>query len=241
MSGLGQVIKLDGQPRELPAGYGVLLEAGETAQLRSDAGLTAIRLEGDFEPASFAVTQDIVVCDYDPEWPAWFEQLEERLWPAVASVAKRIDHVGSTSVPGLAAKPIIDMDVVVGSPADVAVAIRCLQGIGYRWRGDLGVIGREAFQPPPDGVTPRHHLYLVVEDNKAHLDHWLLRDLLRADPEARQRYASLKRRNQDLAQGDIDYYVAAKATLVAELLARARAERDLPPAEYWNPDIPPRP
>jgi GrpB-like predicted nucleotidyltransferase (UPF0157 family) len=79
---------------------------------------------------------------------------------------------------------------------------------------------------------------VVVEDNKAHLDHWLLRDLLRADADARQRYATLKRRNQELAAGDMDFYVAAKAGLVAELLTRARAERGLPPAPNWQPDLP---
>jgi GrpB-like predicted nucleotidyltransferase (UPF0157 family) len=207
--------------------------AGET-------GLTAIRIEGDFEPAAMAVTQEIIVCDYDPEWPHWFEQLRARLWPTVAPVALRIDHIGSTSVPGLAAKPIIDMDVVVASPAEVDLAIARLEGVGYRWRGDLGITGREAFRPPPDAADPPHHLYVVVENNKAHLDHWLLRDLLRADAEASDRYAALKRRNRELAGGDIDYYVAAKADLVAELLTRARAERGLPAATYWQPQLPPR-
>ena len=69
---------------------------------------------------------------------------------------------------------------------------------------------------------------MVVENNKAHLDHWLLRDLLREDPSARQSYAALKRRNRDLADGDMDFYVAAKAALVAELLTRARTERLAP-------------
>jgi GrpB-like predicted nucleotidyltransferase (UPF0157 family) len=239
-AGSGWLDMPDGQRRELRTGYGVLLDPGETGQLASDAGLTAINIEGDFQPAATVVTQEIVVSDYDPEWLAWFEELKDRLWPAVASVAMRIDHVGSTSVPGLAAKPIIDMDIVVRGPEEVDVVVERLRAIGYTWLGDLGVEGREAFQPPPEGFTPRHHLYVVVENNKAHLDHWLLRDLLRSDPEARARYASLKRRNQDLAQGDMDFYVAAKATLVAELLTRARAEGGLPPATYWAPELPSR-
>ena len=76
-----------------------------------------------------------------------------------------------------------------------------------------------------------------MEDNKAHLDHWLLRDLLREDEDARERYADLKRRNVELADSDMDIYTAAKAALVAELLTRARAERGLPSATYWEPDI----
>jgi GrpB-like predicted nucleotidyltransferase (UPF0157 family) len=194
------------------------------------SGLTARRSEGDFEPAATAVTQEIAVCDYDPDWPRWFVTLRARLWPAVEPVAIRIDHVGSTSVPGLAAKPIIDMDIVVALADAVELAIERLEGIGYRWLGDLGIPGREAFRPPPGAADPPHHLYVVVDDNQAHRDHWLLRDLLRGDAEARQRYAALKRRNAELARGDMDYYVEAKADLVTELLARARAERGLPPA-----------
>jgi GrpB-like predicted nucleotidyltransferase (UPF0157 family) len=186
---------------------------------------------------ALGVTRPIVVSDYDAQWPAWFERVHERVWPAVEDVALRIDHVGSTSVPGLAAKPIIDMDVVVASDHAVQPVIDCLAAIGYRWLGDLGVVGRPAFGPPGDSDLPPHNLYLVVENNKAHLDHWLLRDLLRDDAEARQRYAALKRENARRAQGDLDVYVAAKARLVAELLTRARRDRGLPPESYWDPEI----
>lgn len=65
----------------------------------------------------------------------------------------------------------------------------------------------------------------------------LLRDVLRTDEDARRRYAELKRRNQQLAGGDMDVYVARKAALVAELLTKARAERGLPAETYWNPDV----
>jgi GrpB-like predicted nucleotidyltransferase (UPF0157 family) len=156
----------------------------------------------------------------------------------IQDVALRIDHVGSTSVPGLAAKSIIDMDIVVASENEVHPVIERLARAGYQWRGDLGVAGREAFGLETDEGLPPHHLYLVVENSRAHLDHWLLRDLLWADGEARERYAALKRQNVKLAAGDIDVYVAAKAALVAELLARARVERGLPSVEYWKPDRP---
>ena len=148
----------------------------------------------------------------------------------------RIDHVGSTAVPGLAAKPIIDLDVVVRSEDSVRTVIGQLESIGYRWRGDLGVAGREAFAPPPGSGLPPHHLYVVVEDNRAHQDHWLLRDLLRADPASREGYAALKRANAQSTHRDMDVYVAAKAGFVADLLTRARVERGLPPVEYWRGD-----
>jgi GrpB-like predicted nucleotidyltransferase (UPF0157 family) len=181
------------------------------------------------------VTAAIVVADYDPAWPDWFAALHARIWPAVSGLAVRIDHVGSTAVPGLAAKPIIDLDVVVATDDLFSPVIERLSELGYRWLGDLAVPGREAFAAPPGPGLPRHNLYLVAEGSKAHLDHWLLRDLLRADAGARARYAALKRRSAELAGGDIDFYVAAKADLVAELLTRARAERGLPAARYWEP------
>ena len=225
----------DGVGRTIEPGYGALWAAGEDHEAHSPSGATAVCIEGHLDVWALAVTGDIEVIDYDPQWPQWFEALCEKVWPAVSDVAVRIDHVGSTAVPGLAAKPIIDMDIVVAERGDVRAVIERLAGIGYRWRGDLGVEGRESFKPPADTSLPRHHLYVVVENNRAHLDHWLLRDLLRHDETARDRYAALKRRNAEEANNDIDVYVAAKAELVADLLTRARAERGLPPVAYWQP------
>ena len=168
--------------------------------------------------------------DYDPRWPAWYESVRTHVWPAVEDVALRIDHVGSTSVPGLAAKPIIDLDVVVASETEVRPAIERIKSVGYRWLGDLAVEGRQAFMPLEPGTLPHHHLYLVVENNEAHLDHWLLRDLLRSDEQERQRYGDVKREAALAAERDIDAYGEAKSALIAELLGRARAEIGLPPA-----------
>jgi GrpB-like predicted nucleotidyltransferase (UPF0157 family) len=229
VAGSGWVSGGNGRKREMRPGYAALWDEGEEHESGSDSGLTAVCIEGEFEVLPLGISGDapIVVADYDPSWPAWFEQIRARIWPAVSDVALRIDHVGSTSVPGLAAKPIIDADVVVASDEHVRPAIERLGRVGYRWRGDLGVVGREAFKAPTDSGLPAHHLYVVVENNKAHLDHWLLRDLLREDAEARRRYAELKRRNAEAAAGDMQMYVEAKAELVTELLGRAHAERGL--------------
>ena len=235
VSGSGWVSGAEGRRRPLRTGYAALWSEGEEHEAGTDSGLAAVCIEGEFETIAWPVPEEILVVDYDPAWPAWFERIRARVWPAVAEVAVRIDHVGSTAVPGLAAKPIIDLDVVVPSEDHVRPAIARLREIGYSWRGDLDIEGREAFVNPPGSDLPEHHLYLVVENNKAHLDHWLLRDLLREDAGARTRYAELKRRNVELADGDIAVYVAAKAELVAELLTRAREERGLPPATYWDP------
>lgn len=224
VAGEGWVASGDATRRSIGPGYGAVWDQGEEQEAGSDHGLTALCLEGSFETWAFVVTKEIVVVDYDPEWAAWFERIRAFIWPAVAGLAIRIEHVGSTSVPGLAAKPIIDMDVVVGSEEQVRAVTERLEMIGYRWRGDLGVAGRQAFASVEGRGLPAHHLYLVVLNSPAHLDHWLLRDLLREDAQARGRYAALKRRNAEIADGDIDVYVAAKAGLVSELLERARRE-----------------
>jgi GrpB-like predicted nucleotidyltransferase (UPF0157 family) len=235
VAGTGWVSGQDGKRRALRAGYGALWEEGEDHEAGTDEGLTAVCIEGVFEVWATRVTREIVVSDYNPQWPSWFEAVRAVVWPPVGNIALRIDHVGSTSVPGLAAKPIIDTDIVVSSEEHVQPVIERLASIGYRWRGNLGVAGREAFAHPEADDLPSHQLYLVVENNKAHLDHWLLRDLLRNDSTARARYAALKRANAEMADGDVDVYVAAKAAFVAELLTRARAERGFPPALYWDP------
>jgi GrpB-like predicted nucleotidyltransferase (UPF0157 family) len=237
VAGGGWVSGDDGKRRPIACGYGALWDVGELHEVTTETGLTAICIEGDFETLAMAVTQVIEVVEPDPDWPTWFERVSAHVWPVVADLALRIEHVGSTSVPALAAKPIIDMDVVVPEEERVAAVIDRLASIGYQWRGDLGVEGRQAFRPPSEPVLPRHHLYLVVENNKAHVDHWLFRETLGGDPEVRERYERLKRHNQELAGGDMDVYVAAKAAFVADVLRRARDERGLPAAQYWEPDI----
>ena len=77
------------------------------------------------------VTGPILIADYDSEWPVLFARLRSWIEPALEGIASRIEHVGSTAVPGLAAKPIIDLDVVVPSVTDVPVAIERLASLGY--------------------------------------------------------------------------------------------------------------
>ena len=101
-----------------------------------------------------------VVVDYDPAWPATFARLRERVVEALGPLALAVEHVGSTAVPGLAAKPIVDLDVVIAHRSDLPEVVRRLRPLGYRHEGDLGVTGREAFTTP--GGLPAHHLYVCA-------------------------------------------------------------------------------
>lgn len=169
------------------------------------------------------VPRSAVVVAYDEDWPRRFEVLRAHVEAALAGVAAVVEHVGSTAVPGLAAKPVIDVDVVVAGPADARAAVEALVGAGWRHQGDLGVPGREAFTVRPG--LPEHHLYVVVRDSAAHRDHVDLRDHLRSHPADAERYAAEKLRLAPLLCSDRDAYVQGKAWLVRELLASARADR----------------
>src|ERR1700677_1324327 len=121
----------------------------------------------------------VLIQDYDPAWPEAFSKLAARVKAALNSLAVTVEHIGSTAVPGLAAKPIIDLDVVLASAADLPEAIRLLATIGYVHEGDLGIPGREAFRSPPG--EPRHHLYLLATGAAELRRHLAFRDALRAD------------------------------------------------------------
>ncbi|MDQ8024244.1 MAG: GrpB family protein [Moraxellaceae bacterium] len=161
----------------------------------------------------------IVVVDYDPQWPLCFAQLRDRIWPVLSDIASTIEHVGSTAVPGLAAKPVIDMDIVLPGPAQIQQAIERLARLGYEHRGNQGIEGREAFRQPA-GLPP-HHLYACVADSLALANHLAVRDALRADPVLAARYGSLKKRLAGECAGDIDTYVAGKTGLLLDILQQA--------------------
>ena len=104
------------------------------------------------------MTDPVIIEDYDPRWPRIFEILRSRIAAVLNELAIAIEHVGSTAVPGLAAKPIIDIDVLIRSSTDLPAVIRKLAGLGYEHRGHLGVSAREAFRAKPE--VAQHHLYV---------------------------------------------------------------------------------
>jgi GrpB-like predicted nucleotidyltransferase (UPF0157 family) len=158
---------------------------------------------------------DKMVVAYDPAWPGLFETLKTSIWGAVADIAISVEHVGSTSVPGLAAKPIIDMDVVVPD-AELAEGIRRLAALGYEHRGDLGIVRREAFRPPAGSVP--HNLYLCSSNSPALANHLALRNYLRDNPEAARAYGEVKMRLALAHAGDLEAYVEGKTEFITSIL-----------------------
>lgn len=175
---------------------------------------------------------DIIVVDYDPEWPRIFERLRARLLPALGDVALAIEHVGSTAVPGLAAKPVVDVDVVVRD-GDVRAGIERLESLGYVHRGDRGVPQREAFWPPPG--SPRHHLYLCPASSAALANHLAIRDHLRRHAADARAYGELKKRLAGTFAHDREGYVEAKTDFLISILRRCgAAEQTLREIESLN-------
>jgi len=161
------------------------------------------------------------VVPYQESWPADFLLVANAVRPFLAHLPHVLEHVGSTSVPGLAAKPIIDLDVVIPTADGVEAAIDALADAGFEHEGDLGVPGREAFSVLPG--LPHHHLYLVVANNEAHSNHVLLRDYLRANPAQAKRYGALKHELSGLLDEQRELYGQRKGPIIAEMLAAARA------------------
>jgi GrpB-like predicted nucleotidyltransferase (UPF0157 family) len=161
----------------------------------------------------------IIVVDYDPTWPETFERLRMCIWPSVCNLATSIEHVGSTSVNGLAAKPVIDMSIVVPTASEMGPLIDRLATLGYRHRGDLGVPGREAFARPPG--TADHHLYACVDGNQGLRNHLAVRNYLRCHPSFAETYGTLKKQLAARFADDIDGYVDGKSEFILEILARA--------------------
>jgi GrpB-like predicted nucleotidyltransferase (UPF0157 family) len=166
----------------------------------------------------------VVVVDYDSAWPGVFEEIRARVWPAVSDLANRVEHVGSTAVPGLAAKPVIDIDVVA-PPHVIRDTIARLEALGYEHEGDLGVPAREAFRAPPD--FPRHHLYLCPEGSVALANHIALREHLRSSPSDARAYGDLKKRLAREFTDDRDGYGRGKTQFILRVLLESGLGRDL--------------
>ena len=158
----------------------------------------------------------ILIEDNDPSWPHAFSKLAAGIKAALGGLIVTVEHIGSTAVPGLAAKPVIDLDVVLSSPVDLPEAIRRLSSAGYVHEGDLGVPGREAFRSPP-GET-RHHLYVLTAGANELRRHLAFRDALRADTGLRDEYGTLKRSLAVQYQDDRNSYTQAKSTFIESII-----------------------
>ena len=160
--------------------------------------------------------RNIIVKPYDKTWEQNFAQIESELQTALGKTALRIEHVGSTSVKGLSAKPIIDIDVVVKDD-EVSTAIEKLATIGYIHKGNLGIPGREAFYYEGKTNLKEHHLYVCPESSPELKRHLAFRDYLRTHPQAVQEYSHIKEEAARLYPHDIDAYINHKSPVIEKI------------------------
>ncbi len=165
------------------------------------------------------VTKRVVVLPYDEAWKQSFLAIKAELEPALAGLALRIEHVGSTAVPGLSAKPIIDVDAVIRDESVLDAAISALRGIGFFHEGNLGVAGREAFAYVGKEHLQKHHLYVCPRASAELRRHLAFRDYLRAHPEAVREYSRIKEEGAALYPLDIGKYIEYKSPFIEKVYA----------------------
>jgi len=171
-----------------------------------------------------------LVQPYNPDWLQWFEQVKEFVVAALEGIPHTIEHVGSTAVPGMTAKPIIDLIIVTEPGAFGAIKER-LQSLAYIDRGDLGITGREAFgltDAEAKSRLPAHHVY-VCEQGAAELRKEVaFRDFLRRQPEWLAMLSALKRSLCEQHANDRQAYMDGKADLVLRITKLALGESEEP-------------
>jgi GrpB-like predicted nucleotidyltransferase (UPF0157 family) len=162
------------------------------------------------------MAEPVIIVDYDPNWVITFRKLRSQIEESVEGLPVKIEHVGSTAILGAAAKPIIDIDLVLPSADTIPRAIQSLERAGYHHLGDLGISGREAFES--SAFPPAHHLYLVVLGNSEHMRHLRFRDYLRSHPEKTEQYSTLKKSLAKKFRNDREAYTNAKSDFVEAVL-----------------------
>ncbi|NNM98090.1 MAG: GrpB family protein [Candidatus Dormibacteraeota bacterium] len=175
-----------------------------------DSQLDAV-LVGGREPVK------VRIADYDPDWPGRFSVERQRVSAALGALALRVEHIGSTAVPELASKPIIDILVEVDRPEDVSLYQGPLESAGYHLR--VREPGHLMFRTPERDV----HLHLWKVGGAEAGDYLALRDWLRTHREDRSLYERTKLALAERDWPDMNYYAEAKGQVIAEIMARARS------------------
>jgi GrpB-like predicted nucleotidyltransferase (UPF0157 family) len=171
----------------------------------------------------------VVLVDYDPQWALEFVALAEVLGRYLEQLPVQLEHVGSTSVPSLIAKPILDIDIVLPGENLLPVVTARLESAGYIPEGDLGVPGRYSFKrsgvdvprTPTRALWPRHHLYAGAVDVPGISHHLIFRDALRRDRQLAAQYGELKQMLAARYPEDVDAYCEAKTEFIRNAVSGA--------------------
>lgn len=166
-------------------------------------------------------SEKIVLVDHQPQWLIDAATECRRIAQACGSVVLRVEHIGSTSVPGLAAKPILDLMPLVKRFEDGFTCVEAMRRLGYWYAGEFGIAGRNLFVK---GSPRTHHVHMLVEGSKEAVRHMAVRDVLRARPDLAARYETLKTELATRFGDDRDGYAKAKGEFMRELFDVAGVE-----------------
>ena len=162
-------------------------------------------------------TRNVIVVPYDKAWKSAFEEIKREIESVIGDLIVGVEHVGSTSVEGLSAKPIIDIDVVIKDYSVFAAVVQKLETIGYIHEGNLGIKDREAFKYQNKPHLQKHHLYVCPQYSEELHRHVTFRDYLKNNREAVQKYSQVKETAAILFPDDIEKYIDYKTPCIEEL------------------------
>ena len=161
-------------------------------------------------------TAKVTVLPYNEGWRSDFEKIKNELENAIGDMVIAIEHVGSTSVQGMSAKPCIDIDVVIKDYSVFDIVVAKLADIGYIHEGNLGIKDREAFKYTNKPHLQTHHLYVCPQYSSELHRHITFRDYLRTHPEAVNEYSKVKEKAAQLFLDSIDKYMECKSPCIAK-------------------------
>lgn len=167
----------------------------------------------------------VAVEPYQPRWAAMFTAESAEIARALGANVYRVHHVGSTAIPGIVAKPIIDLLVEVNDLLAVDGCSSAMSGLGYEVMGEFGIPGRRYFRKDNQAAVRTHHVHTFATGHPEIVQHLAFRDFLHAHPDWAQQYSDLKRQLVAAHPGDMEGYIAGKESFIQEVNRRALAWR----------------
>lgn len=166
-------------------------------------------------------TKNVVVEKWNPQWKYEYEKIVASLGKDIIYNSIKIEHVGSTSVEGLSAKPVIDLDIVIEKDK-FAIIKELLNKKGYEHEGDLGIEGREAFSYSGKEELMTHHLYVCPKNSKELFKHITFRNFLENNPALAAEYSKVKEQAAVIYPDDIDKYMEFKSEIIEKIYKKCR-------------------
>jgi len=171
------------------------------------------------------MTRRVILLPHDPAWGEAFQQEAGRITAALRGLHTVIHHVGSTAIPGIHAKPIIDMLLLVEDLAGIDARSAVMEALGYEGMGEYGIPGRRYFRKLTEGGVHTHHVHAFREGSDGAVRHLAFRDYMIVHPHAAQAYSELKQRLAEAYPSNMDAYIDGKDPFIKAHEARALAWR----------------